>query len=246
MTITRKTPHRLWCCGEGESWCWHVSVTRDDAAKALGGPVRSATPDDCRRLWLDLRLHTKTVKELESMFGVTRQAVDIWRAKGGDDLPRRCETMTDEVDERVLPLLDPSKTITELAAATGETTNTLRAVAVRYGVRFRNGTTKKPSDDEIVRLSEGRTWRELAAACDVQLPTLRNYVYANPSLSAQVRSRLARQTVGPASHGKVDPDEVRRLHAEGLTRYAIAQRLGVERMTVTHWLTKLGLLEGDR
>ena len=97
-----------------------------------------------------------------------------------------------------------------------------------------------------MRLSEGRTWRELAAACDVQLPTLRNYVYANPSLSAQVRSRLARQTVGPASHGKVDPDEVRRLHAEGLTRYAIAQRLGVERMTVTHWLTKLGLLEGDR
>jgi transposase-like protein len=246
MIRARKTPRRLWCRGEGESWGWHVSADRDDAAKALGGPVRSATPDDCRRLWLDLRLHERSMKELEALFGVTRQAVNLWRAKGGDDLPRRCETMTDEVDERVLPMLDRQKSISDLARETGETTHTLRAVAVRHGLRLKNGTTKKPSDDEIIRLAEGRTWRELAAACDVQLPTLRNYVYANPSLSAQVRSRIARQTVGPASHGKVDPEAVRRLHAEGLTRYAIAQRLGVERMTITHWLTKLGLSGGKR
>lgn len=246
MTRTRKTPRRLWCRGEGESWGWHVSADRDDAAKALGNPVRSATPDDCRRLWLDLRLHERSMLELEALFGVTRQAVNLWRAKGGDDLPRRCETMTDEVDGRILPLLDCAKTISDLVRETGETTHTIRAVAVRHGVKLRNGTTKKPSDDEIIRLADGRTWRELADACGVQLPTLRNYVYANPSLSTQVRSRLARQTVGPASHGKVAPEEVRRLYAEGLTRYAIAQRLGVERMTITHWLTKLGLLEGGR
>jgi len=246
MTITRKTPRRLWCRGEGEYWGWHVSAHREDAANALGGPVRSATPDDCRRLWLDLRLHEKSMLELEALFGVTRQAVNLWRAKGGDDLPRRCETMTDEVDGRILPLLDTTKTITEIAAETGETVHTLRAVATRHDVRLRSGTTKKPSNDEIIRLAEGRTWRELATACGVTLPTLRNYVYAKPSLSVQVRSRLAHQTVGPASHGRVDPEEVRRLHIEGLSRYAIAQRLGVERMTVTHWLTKLRLLGGGR
>jgi len=186
------------------------------------------------------------MREVEALFGVTRQAVNLWRVKGGDDLPRRCETMTDEVDERVLPLLDSSKTVIEIAAETGETTHTLRAVAARHGVTFRNGAAKKPSDDEIIRLAEGRTWRELAAACGVTLPTLRNYVYAKPRLSTQIRARLTRQRVGPEAHGKVDPEEVRRLHAEGLTRYAIAQRLGVERMTVTHWLTKLGLLGGTR
>jgi len=246
MTITRKTPRRLWCRGEGEYWGWHVSAHREDAANALGGPVRSATPDDCRRLWLDLRLHEKSMLELEALFGVTRQAVNLWRAKGGDDLPRRCETMTDEVDGRILPLLDTTKTITEIAAETGETVHTLRAVATRHDVRLRSGTTKKPSDDEIIRLAENRTWRELAVACGVRLNTLRNYVYARPSISEQVGSRIRRRTSGPASHGKVDLDIVRRMMTEGASVYAIAQNLDVEQMTIRHWINKLGLRRGDQ
>jgi DNA-directed RNA polymerase specialized sigma24 family protein len=235
---TRK--RRLWCVGEGESWrC--VAETREAAELALGGPVRSATPDDCRRLWLDLQLYKKPVREVATMFGVSRQAIDIWRAKGGDDLPRRCEVMQDDVDARILPLLDSSKCITQLAAETGETVHLLRAVARRHDVRLASGTTKKPSDDEIIRLAEGRTWRELAAACGVHLATLRNYVYARPSLSAQVTARIRRQPSGPAAHGKVDGDVVRRMVAEGASVYAIAQHLQVEQMTIRHWFKKLGL-----
>ena len=244
-TRPRTRKRRLWCVGEGESWRFVVE-TRAAAELVLGGPVRSATPDDCRRLWLDLRLHEKPVREVATMFGVTRQAIDIWRAKGGDDLPRRCETMHDDVDERILPLLDPSKCITQLAAETGETAYLLRTVARRHGIRFVSGTTKKPSDEEIIRLAEGRTWRELAAACGVHLATLRNYVYARPELSAQVVARVRRQSRGPASHGKVDVDTVRRMASEGCSIYAIAQHMQVEQMTVRHWFKKLGLRRGDK
>jgi hypothetical protein len=245
MTRKMKTPRRLWCAGEGSTWRWNVATSREDAVAALELPVRSATPDDCRRLWIDLRLHEQTGKDLTALFGVTRQAIDIWRAKGGDDLPRRSDALVDEADARILPLLDVAKSVTQLAEETGESIHALRVVARRNGIKLTSGTTKKPCDEEIIRLSEGRTWRELAAACHITLPTLRNYVYAHPKLSAHVCARITRQTNGPASHGKVDPEEIRRLHAQGLSRYAIADRLSVEQMTITYWLAKLGLRRGD-
>jgi transcriptional regulator with XRE-family HTH domain len=190
-------------------------------------------------------LHEKTGKQLEALFGVTRQAIDIWRAKGGDDLLRRSDALVDEADARLLPLLNTDKSATELALETGESVYTLRLVAKRNGIRLRNGVAKKPTDEEIIRLAEGRTWRELATVCHITLPTLRNYVYARPTLSAQVCARITRQTNGPASHGKVDPEEILRLHTQGLSRYAIAERLGVEQMTITHWLKKLDVRRGD-
>lgn len=247
MTRKRKmkAARRLWCIGEGEEWKWHVAETREIAATALGNSVRSATPDDCRRLWLDLRLHEKPMRELSAMFGVTRQAVDLWRAKGGDDLPRRCDTIRDQEDARVLPLLDRTKCITQIAAETGESVYLLRSVARRHGIRLPNGTTKKPSDEEIIRLAEGRTWRELAAACNVHLATLRNYIYARPHLSERVGARIRRQTSGPASHGKVDQDVIRRMLLDGQSVYAIANHLNVEQMTVRHWVKKLGLRRGE-
>jgi hypothetical protein len=245
MTRTTRTPRRLWCAGEGATWRWHVATSREDAVAALRLPVRSATPDDCRHLWIDLRLHEKTGKQLEALFGVTRQAIDIWRAKGGDDLLRRSDALVDEADARLLPLLNTDKSATELALETGESVYTLRLVAKRNGIRLRNGVAKKPTDEEIIRLAEGRTWRELATVCHITLPTLRNYVYARPTLSAQVCARITRQTNGPASHGKVDPEEILRLHTQGLSRYAIAERLGVEQMTITHWLKKLDVRRGD-
>jgi hypothetical protein len=246
MTRKMRTPRRLWCAGEGATWRWHVATSREDAISALEWPVRSATPDDCRRLWIDLRLHEKTGNELTALFGVTRQAIDIWRAKGGDDLRRRSDALADEADARLLPLLDVAKSVTQLAEETGESIYALRLVAKRNGIKLTSGTTKKPCDEEIIRLAEGRTWRELAAACHITLPTLRNYVYAHPKLSAQVCARITRQKNGPASHGKVDPEEIRRLHGEGLSRYAIAERLGVEQMTITYWLAKLSLRRGER
>ena len=245
MTRKMRTPRRLWCAGKGVDWRWHVATSREDAVAALKLPVRSATPDDCRQLWIDLRLHEKTGKQLEALFGVTRQAIDIWRAKGGDDLLRRSDALVDEADARLLPLLDVAKSVTQLAEETGESIYALRLVAKRNGIKLTSGTTKKPCDEEIIRLAEGRTWRELAAVCHITLPTLRNYVYAHPKLSAQVCARITRQTNGPASHGKVDPEEIRRLHAQGMSRYAIAERLRVEQMTITHWLKKLGLRRGD-
>jgi hypothetical protein len=246
MTRKMRTPRRLWCAGEGATWRWNVATSREDAVAALKLPVRSATPDDCRRLWIDLRLHEKTGNELTTLFGVTRQAIDIWRAKGGDDLRRRSDALADEADARILPLLDIDKSATELALETGESVYALRLVAKRNGIRLRNGVAKKPADDEIIRLAEGRTWRDLAAACGITLPTLRNYVYARPTLSAQVCARITRQTNGPASHGKVDPEEILRLHTQGLSRYAIAERLGVEQMTITYWLAKLSVRRGER
>ena len=246
MTRKMRTPRRLWCAGEGANWRWHVATSREDAVAALKLPVRSATPDDCRRLWIDLRLHEKTGNELTALFGVTRQAIDIWRAKGGDDLRRRSDALADEADARILPLLDATRSATQLAEETGESIYVLRTVARRNGIRLASGTTKKPTDDEIIRLAEGRTWRELAAACHITLPTLRNYVYARPTLSAQVCARITRQKNGPASHGKVDPEEILRLHTQGLSRYGIAERLGVEQMTITYWLAKLSLRRGER
>ena len=245
MTRKMRTPRRLWCAGEGATWCWNVATSREDAVAALKLPVRSATSDDCRQLWIDLRLHEKTGKQLEALFGVTRQAIDIWRAKGGDDLLRRSDALVDEADARLLPLLDVAKSVTQLAEETGESIYALRLVAKRNGIKLTSGTTKKPCDEEIIRLAEGRTWRELAAVCHITLPTLRNYVYAHPKLSAQVCARITRQANGPASHGKVDPEEIRRLHAQGMSRYAIAERLGVEQMTITHWLKKFDVRRGD-
>lgn len=234
---------RLYVSGHGASLRGYVSDDRGDLASTLelreAQTLRPPNPDDLRTFWQNAGLSTMTGDEIAERYGVTRQAVHNWRQKAGiEELTVQQQKRADRKSE-IAKALSAGKTSRQIASECKTTANLVRKVAAERGVPLR--TMKRPADDEIVRLAEGKTWRELAAACGLALPTLRHYVYSHPVLSQQVTPRLAREPTGDKAHGKIDIELLRQMHQSGQSAYRIANLFGAGIPSVMYWLKKLGL-----
>lgn len=232
---------RLFCKGEGASFKWVMADNKAEALKLLGEGTHQPDPDDLRHLWMSERLYDKTPQEIQTMFGITRQALSLWRQKAGADLPLRSEHMAAQKREAIKALLSPDKTPMDIAKEVHCTTELVKEIAAEAGVKLANRQQKKPEDDEIIRLSQGRTWRQLAEVCGVSLPTLRHYVYARPAMAESIRARIVYEQFGAPSHGRVDVDKLVEMYESGQTAYAISKHFGTESVTIIYWLKKLGI-----
>lgn len=237
--------HRLYCVGEGASFRYGMFSSRAEAEKTLGTPMRTPDSDDIRRVWLENKLHEKTPDEIRRLFGITRQAVSLWRQKAGEDLPNYREHASQQMRDKAHAGFDEMLSAAEMVEKLGIPENYIREEALARGVTLLKRNKKKPSDDEIVELAKGRTWRELAEACNVTMSTLRNYVYARPELSRRISAVVVYEPTGAHAHGRMDVDRLLELHAQGLSVYRMAAELGVQAMSVIYWLKKLEVYEGQ-
>lgn len=232
---------KLCCAGEGENFRWMMAVNKAAAASALGPAVRYADSDDIRALWHKEKLYELTVVDLEEKFGVSRQAIDMWKKKGGADLKSRSDFMHEETLQRIEQHFDPTKSAMQIARDANTNIYIVKEIAAQKGVVLPQKSKKRPSDEEIIRLAEGRTWRELASACGVTLHTLRNYIYPRPELAAKVCPLLKPKDGGTKAHGVVDVIKLAEMYRAGSSAYQISNYFGVEIVTTTYWLKKLGL-----
>lgn len=233
---------RLFCTGVGPTFRYTMAYGAEEANSLLDSvDAHRPDPDEMRTIWLDERLHEKTPAEIQARFGVSRQAVSNWRQKAGTDLPNYQQNQAQLTRDRILSNVDPSLGISGMAKKLGVCATTIRTVLTEANIKIPNKILKKPDDDTIVQLAHGRTWRELADACNVTLGTLRNYVYSKPELSKKVRAAVEHEVTGAHAHGKVHVDRLIQLHADGMSDYAISKEIGVQQMTVKHWVRKLGL-----
>lgn len=235
---------RIYCVGEGSSFKHGMFLGKDAATGILGVGAHPPDSDELRTIWLQEKLYELSPQQVQERFGVTRQAVSLWRKKAGIDLPNVTEHRRAQRQDRIRSALDPAKSAAEIALEVGTTPSEVKQVAQTMGVKLAIKNKKKPSDAEIIRLSEGRTWKELADACNVTLATLRNYIYARPELSKEVCSQLLSEPTGEPSHGKIDVEELIKLYSEGLTPFKIAKRFDTQPMAVIYWLKKLDLYRG--
>lgn len=235
---------RIFCVGEGDGFKHGMFVNKATATQSLGSGAHAPDSDELRIIWMQERLYELTPLEVQKRFGVTRQAVSLWRKKAGEDLPNAMEHRRTQRHERIRKALDPAKSAAEIADAVGSTSSEVNAVAKVAGIKLAVKNKKKPSDAEIIRLAEGRTWKELAQTCNVTLATLRNYVYARHDLAKQVCSRLRPEPTGEPAHGKIDVEELIRLYETGMTPFKIANHFDTQPMAVIYWLKKLDIYRG--
>lgn len=232
---------RMYCTGEGPTFRYVMAVSKAVAEGEFGAKARTPDPDDLRKVWVDNRLETKTPEEIRTMFGISRQALSMWRQKAGADLPNARQHRNEQKRYAILAALDPEKSAAQIAKELHVTLYDVKTIAEEAGIELAVLNRKKPEDDEIVRLSEGKTWRELAEACNVALPTLQHYVYARPALAERVRKGIVREPSGADAHGRVDVEELIRRVEAGDSNYSIAQHFKVQPINITYWRNKLGL-----
>ncbi len=232
---------RLYVAGSGKDLVFCTAANAEEAQLALGTGFRAPDPDDIRVVWELGKFDRLSSAEVYERLGVRRQTVDYWFRKAGGNLPRRRERLEQEREERIRELLQDRKrrrSATEIARLANTTASRVREMAKALRVKL-NTNHKRPSDDELVRLAEGRTWPELAAAAGLRLSSLRSYVYARPELSARIAAVRKNRPSGRESHGKVDPKKLAKLANKGLSAYAISLQLGVEQMVIRYWMRKL-------
>ena len=232
---------RLYCSGEGPTFKYGMMSSREEAISTLGSDAHTPDPDELRRVWVENKLEEKTPEEIRAMFGISRQALSMWRQKAGTDLPNAQRHRAEQRRYAILAALDPEKSVNDIARELHTSPAEVRAIAEEVGVELAVKNRKKPEDNEIVRLSVGKTWRELAAACNVSLPTLQHYVYARPALAQRIRAGIVREPSGADAHGRVDVDELIERFKAGESNYSIANRFKVQPICITYWLNKLGL-----
>ena len=238
-------PLRIFCTGAGSSFRHGMFPNKAAAVAVMGPEAHSPDPDELRTIWIQEKLYELSPAQVQARFGVTRQAVSLWRKKAGDDLLNLTEHRRKQRHADIRKALDPNKSAAEIAEETGTTSSEVNAVAKADGIRLAVRNKKKPSDAEIIALAEGRTWRDLAKACGVTMATLRNYIYARPELSREVCSRLVSEPMGERAHGKVDVDEMLRLYEAGMTPFKIAEQFNAQPMSIIYWLKKLDIYRGQ-
>lgn len=233
---------KLFCTGEGTSFKYAMALNKEEATTLLENTaVRNPDSDDMRRIWTENALHEKNSDEIQALFGISRQALSLWRQKAGADIPRFRDHTALQTREFVRANLDLNKSVSEQARILRVDPRVVREVAAEENIKLPNKTRKKPDDATIVTLAEGRTWKELAAACNVSVHTLQHYVYARKELAAKVRPRLAHEISGAHAHGKIDRDRLVEMYRKGHSAYGIAKEMGVQTMTAIYWLKKLGI-----
>lgn len=235
---------KLFCSGAGSSFQHGMFESKVQARQILGVEAHLPDPDELRHIWMSEKLYELNTGEIEAKLGVSRQAVSQWRKKAGLDLPRLTDHQRELRHDRIRAALSGDKTAKEIASELGTTAKEVKFVAAQQGVTLRDKSHKKPTDEEIIRLAVGKTWRELAEVCNVSLYTLRNYVYADPDLRKKVCGNLVSEQMGAPTHGRVDVDEMLRMYGEGASPFKIAAHFGTQPMSIIYWLKKLGIYRG--
>lgn len=221
-------------------------VGKAEAVKELGPDARYPDPDELRHYWMAERLYELSTDQIQKKLGVTRQAVSQWRKKAGADLPVRTDYHKGLRADKIRGALDATKSANEIAGELHVSAKEVREIARQQGIKLPVKNKKKPSDEEIIELARGRTWRELARLCNVSMYTLRNYVYGKPELRGKVCGNLTRELSGGGSHGKVDADELVTLYREGWTVFKLAAHFQTQPMNIIYWLKKLEIYKvGD-
>jgi hypothetical protein len=145
---SKKAAVRLYCAGEGPTWRYAMLPSKGAAVKALGNTARLADSDDVRHLWQTERLYELTNEQLKDRFGVSRQAMDLWKKKGGEDLKSRSDYLREQAEQKVIEALDTAKTPSEIAKETGVSLYFVKEIAEARGVDLAFKGQKKPEDDD--------------------------------------------------------------------------------------------------
>lgn len=233
---------RLYVIGQGATFRYCTADGFGEARTILGPTCRRPDPDDIRMVWKQAKIDTMSRAEMRQHFGVSHQAVQNWWRKAGSDLPRRYQHHQEQKDARLKAALvkHKGKCATLIAKAAGCSVAAVRRKAAELGITLPSWR-RRPSDAELVKIAEGKTWPEFAEAVGLRMSTLRAYVYARPKLSARIAEVRAMRKTGKHSTKRVDPKKVRRLHKRGLSAYAISLKLGVEHMAIRYWIKRLAL-----
>ena len=232
---------RMFCAGHLQSLKYGMCEDRVEAKAKLGPDAHLPDPDEMRHIWMAEKLYELDTDGIKAKLGISRQAVSQWRKKAGVDLPNRQAHQRQVRIDRILEVMDESKTAAEIAEEAEASVDEVKDVAQQLGMTLLNKGQKKPEDDEIIRLAKGRTWKELAAACNVTLATLRNYVYARPDLRSKVCEHIVYEAQGNPTHGKIDVDVLLEMYGKGVSAFKIAQHFDTQTIAVIYWLKKLGL-----
>lgn len=232
---------RLYVSGSGSFTKWATANTLQEAQQKLGPTTRTADDDDCRAVWMTERVFEMSEQEIREKFGVTRQTADLWRRRGGSDLPMRQGNHSIRAVRRILKALDDdlgnSKTKFRIMKDARVSAKTVEAFAEKMNYQLAP-SKRRPSDEELIELQRGRTWHELANVVGIKLCSLRHYVYSKPELSKALRAVRASRTSGLAAHGLIPIEKIRELYEEGVSAYRISILLQLEQMTVRYWIRK--------
>lgn len=233
---------RLYVTGQSASLRWCVAPSLVEAMKKLGKDARVPDSDDMRFFWIKSGIAEMSIDERAATFGVSRQTLNNWRRKGGSDLQKVAEVRKGQKTRKCQQLLRdfPDLHMSELLHMTRLAAPQIRKIAADMGITIVSKHKKIPSDEELVKLANGRTWRELAEVAGVKLATLRAYIYSKPALADEVRKVRKAIPAGPVSQGKLDLIKVREMGKKGMTAYAIAEVLKCEMMTIRNHLKKWG------
>lgn len=230
---------RLYVTGKGVLIEWAIVSTLKEAREKLGEEARVATDDDCRHVYTKGRFWEIPSDEIRERLGVSRQAVDAWRKRGGLDIPTRTQVRESTRNKRIREVLEKKEKISarDLAITANVNYKKVKDYAKRAGLELLQWK-RRPSDEELIELQRGRTWRELADILDLRLSTLRSYIYKNKELSAALAAVRKKVVVETPAKKVLDTDAIRALHNKGMTPYLIAETLKIEQMSVRYWIRK--------
>lgn len=241
-----RTTNRLYVAGHGNYMVFTLATCLNEAKGTLGIDCRTPDSDDIRNFWKISGIANMTTKERLEKFNVSRQTVHHWRKKGGEDLKKRSDIVREEREKRIVAIIKkhPDKGVEAIAELANACTSTVRKVAAARGLKLAS-VKKMPSDDELVQLATGRTWREFAEAVGLKLATLRNHIYTRKELAERIRQVRKRAAMGHHSKGRINLKKVRKLGQMGMSAYMIAEKFKVEQMTIRAHLMKWGKEKPD-
>ena len=231
--------NRLYVVGEEENFRFVTAENLTAARMRLGPDARIPNDDDVRKAWIVGEFHEKTPAVLRKLYGVSRQTISNWRARGGRDLPtfRKHTKRTKLASVHKVLTSTKRPTASHVASLTHSSVKLVTTLAEKLGIKLR-GHRRMPEDAELIELQKGCTWHDLAIKTGLRISTLRNYVYARPELSKALRAVRKPSLTGPNAHGTFPKEKVRKMHLTGMTAHAIAETLRVEQMTVRYWIRK--------
>lgn len=227
---------RLYVTGKGVLIEWTITNSLKEAREKLGEEARVATDEDCRYVYTKARFWEIPSDQIRERLGVSRQAVDGWRKRGGMDIPTRTQVRESTRNKRIREVLAKKEKISarDLAITANVNYKKVKDYAERAGLELTKWK-RRPSDEELIEMQRGRTWRELADALGLRLSTLRTYIYRNKALSAALAAVRKKALTGKPAQKTLDTAAIRALYDKGMTPYMISETLKVEQMSVRYW-----------
>lgn len=227
---------RLYVTGKGVLIEWTITNSLKEAREKLGAEARVATDEDCRYVYTKARFWEIPSDQIRERLGVSRQAVDGWRKRGGMDIPTRTQVRESTRNKRIREVLAKKEKISarDLAITANVNYKKVKDYAERAGLELTKWK-RRPSDEELIEMQRGRTWRELADALGLRLSTLRTYIYRNKELSAALAAVRKKALTGKPAQKTLDTAAIRALYDKGMTPYMISETLKVEQMSVRYW-----------